>query len=87
MNEDPLFEKLKVKAADREYQVWERNSLSMDVYTQDFFIQKLIYIHNNPIQNKWKRLQYLKNMDIAVLCFMQPAKIDLVSWSIILINK
>ena len=53
MNEDPLFEKLKVKAADREYQVWERNSLSMDVYTQDFFIQKLNYVHNNPIQNKW----------------------------------
>ena len=54
MNEDPLFEKSKVKAADREYQVWERNSLSMDVYTEEFFIQKLNCIHNNPIQNKWK---------------------------------
>ena len=54
MNEDPLFEKLKVKVADREYQVWERNSLSTDVYTQDFFIQKLNYIHNNPIQYKWQ---------------------------------
>ena len=54
MNENPLLEKLKVKAADRQYQVWERNSLSMDIFTQHFFHQKLEYIHNNPIQEKWK---------------------------------
>jgi putative transposase len=54
MNEDPLLEKLKVSAADRQYQVWERNSLSIDIFSQDFFRQKLDYIHNNPIQNKWK---------------------------------
>lgn len=54
MNENPLLEKLKVKATDRQYQVWERNSLSMDIFTQHFFHQKLEYIHNNPIQDKWK---------------------------------
>ncbi len=54
MNDNPLLQKLKVKAADREYQVWERNSLSIDIYTQSFFIQKMEYIHNNPIQDKWK---------------------------------
>ncbi len=54
MNENPLLEKLKVKDADRQYQVWERNSLSIEVFSQKFFNQKLEYIHNNPIQEKWK---------------------------------
>jgi putative transposase len=54
MNDDPLLEQLKVKAADRVQKVWERNSLSIDLWTQKVFIQKLKYIHNNPVQSKWK---------------------------------
>lgn len=54
MNDDPLLSKLKVNASDREYQVWERNSLSIDVLSQSFFVQKLKYIHNNPVHEKWK---------------------------------
>ena len=54
MNEDPLLQQLKVNASDREYQVWERNSLSVDIYSQSFLIQKMNYIHNNPLQDKWK---------------------------------
>ncbi|MDB5283994.1 MAG: element-mobilizing transposase RayT [Bacteroidota bacterium] len=47
-----------VNAKDRKYQFWERNSLSIDLWTPDVFIQKLDYIHNNPIQEKWKLVQY-----------------------------
>ena len=53
MNDDPLRQQLKVKAKDRQYQVWERNSLSVDLFTEEVFIQKLNYIHNNPLQPKW----------------------------------
>ena len=54
MNEDSLLLQLKVKAADRQQQVWERNSLSTDIWNEKVFIQKLNYIHNNPLQPKWK---------------------------------
>ena len=54
MNEDPLLTQLQVKAADRQQQVWERNSLSIDLWSEKVFIQKLNYIHNNPLQSKWK---------------------------------
>ncbi|MBC7401456.1 MAG: transposase [Mucilaginibacter sp.] len=47
-----------VNAKDREYQIWERNSLSIDLWTQAVFVQKLDYIHNNPIQEKWKLSMY-----------------------------
>jgi putative transposase len=54
MNDDPLLASLQVKAADRKQQVWERNSLSIDLYSEDVFIQKLDYLHNNPVQPKWQ---------------------------------
>lgn len=54
MNEDPLLEKLQVNAGDRQHQVWKRNSLGIDLWSEKVFIQKLNYIHNNPMQSKWK---------------------------------
>jgi len=42
-----------VNAKDRQYQFWERNALSVDLWTPPVFMQKLDYIHNNPIQEKW----------------------------------
>lgn len=53
-NNDPNLQNYKVKAKDREYQFWERNSLGIDLWTEKVFIQKLDYIHNNPVQPKWK---------------------------------
>jgi putative transposase len=43
-----------VNAKDRKYQIWERNPLSIDIYSRDVLLQKLDYIHNNPLQDKWK---------------------------------
>ncbi len=43
----PFF---KVKAADRSYQVWERNSLSTELYSKRVLIQKLNYTHINPVR-------------------------------------
>ncbi len=34
------LEKFKVKASDREYQFWERNALSVDLWSRPVFIQK-----------------------------------------------
>jgi putative transposase len=52
------IEKYRVNAKDREYQIWERNSLSIDLWSGSVFVQKLDYIHNNPIQEKWKLATY-----------------------------
>lgn len=42
-----------VNAKDRDYQLWERNSLSIDLWNENTFIQKLNYIHNNPVKHPW----------------------------------
>jgi putative transposase len=43
----PYFE---VDAADRMHQIWERNSLSVDLFTESVFLQKFEYIHYNPVK-------------------------------------
>jgi hypothetical protein len=39
---------------DRNYQFWKRDPLAIPLSTLSIFEQKLAYIHNNPIQEKWK---------------------------------
>lgn len=45
----PLHNQLFVNTSDRKFQVWERNSLSIPLYSFNVFRQKLAYIHNNPV--------------------------------------
>ena len=57
-NADPILQTFKVNSKDREYQFWERNPLSIDLWSPDVFMQKLDYIHNNPLQDKWKLCEF-----------------------------
>lgn len=47
-NHKEVLEKFRVKASDRKYQIWERNALSVSLWNQGVFKQKLDYIHANP---------------------------------------
>jgi putative transposase len=54
IDEEP--EKLKpfhVGAKDREYQFWERNPLTSRLPTEEIIVQKINFIHANPIRGKW----------------------------------
>lgn len=39
-----------VNAKDRKHQIWERNALSVSIWTEAVFYQKLAYIHQNPVR-------------------------------------
>lgn len=45
-----LMSALNVGTSDRNYQVWERNSLSTPLTREYFIRQKLNYIHRNPVR-------------------------------------
>ena len=53
-NEPHKLSEFKVEAGDRTYQIWERNALGVQVYTDEVMFQKMKYIHENPIVEKWK---------------------------------
>ena len=39
-----------VNAKDRKYQFWERNALSVEIWSEKVFLQKLKYMHENPVR-------------------------------------
>ena len=43
-----------VNAANRKHELWQRDSLSVQIYSREVATQKLQYIHFNPISGKWK---------------------------------
>ena len=49
LNNPDLLESIRVHKHDRRFQVWKREPLSIELFTQNVFIQKLNYIHNNPV--------------------------------------
>lgn len=49
-NNPALLERFHVNAKDRSFQFWERNSLTVDLFSPIVLNQKLDYIHNNPVK-------------------------------------
>lgn len=50
-NSNPaMIEEFKVNKYDRAYQIWKREPLSVELRTHEVFIQKLEYIHYNPVK-------------------------------------
>jgi len=41
-------------AIDREYHFWQRDPLAVEITSRKMAIQKLNYIHNNPLQVHWQ---------------------------------
>ena len=45
-----LLEQCRVNKTDREYQIWKRKPLSIELSSEKVFLQKLEYIHYNPVR-------------------------------------
>ena len=43
-----------VNAANKKHEIWQRDSLGIEIYTGKVARQKLEYIHNNPVNGKWQ---------------------------------
>lgn len=43
----------KVEALNKNYEFWQRDSLAVQLYSKRMALQKLDYIHNNPLQEHW----------------------------------
>jgi putative transposase len=43
-----------VNAANKKHEIWQRDSLGVEIYTSKVARQKLEYIHNNPVSGRWQ---------------------------------
>ena len=49
-NDIEALENFKVNKYDREYQIWKREPLSIELISEELFKQKFEYIHYNPVK-------------------------------------
>ena len=49
-NNPELLAKCQVNKLDREYQIWKREPLSIELFTEDVYYQKFDYLHYNPVK-------------------------------------
>lgn len=57
------IDRFKVEASNKEYEIWKRDSLAVEIYSRKVAIQKMDYIHANPVTGNWK----LAREDIAYI--------------------
>jgi putative transposase len=69
-----LLSEFEVNAKDRKYQFWQRNPLSIELFTHPVFMQKLEYIHWNPVKAgicqipedyRWSSAAFYENGDAS----------------------
>jgi putative transposase len=49
-----LLEQYASSKADRKYQFWKRDPLAIPLHSDGIILQKLDYIHHNPVKEKWQ---------------------------------
>ena len=65
---------LLVNAKDRKYQIWERNARVTEIENNLIFEQKLSYIHNNPLQQKWQLCESPEDYKYSSAAFYSEGK-------------
>ena len=53
LKQDGSSKPYEVNAANKKHQIWQRDSLSVEICEVDFAKQKIEYIHFNPVSGKW----------------------------------
>ena len=80
-NRDELLAYFHQKALEskekKNHKIWE-NIQAKNVYSQEFLIQKLEYIHNNPIQPRWQLVEVRSLWKYSSACFYDEDKIPII---------
>jgi putative transposase len=53
LKENGISSLYEVNAANKKYEIWQRDSLGIEIYSREVAKQKLDYIHFNPLSGKW----------------------------------
>ena len=52
-----VLSEFEVNLKDRKHQFWQRNPLSVDLFSREVIEQKLDYLHANPVKGKWNLVE------------------------------
>jgi putative transposase len=63
------FEQAAQSSRKQKYRVWQEGFDARDVFSLDFLVQKLDYIHNNPCQQHWGLVEKPEDYRWSSACF------------------
>jgi putative transposase len=66
----------KVAVSNKEYEIWQRDSLAVEIYSKAVAIQKLDYIHANPVRGAWQLAKDDINYYYSSAMFYESGKND-----------
>ena len=50
--------KIRVSAANKKHEFWQKDALAIELYTPDVAYQKLEFFHLNPMGERWNLVEY-----------------------------
>jgi len=53
-----LLSSYQVNASNKKYEFWQPDSLAIPIYSRKVALQKLNYIHNNPLAKHWQLVKH-----------------------------
>lgn len=71
-----VLEQFKVQRKDRQYQFFKVRPLSVPLFSDKVALQKIAYIHDNPIQPKWRLATTPEDYRWSSAAFYTYAKLD-----------
>ena len=54
LSRDGKLSTYKVDASNKKHEIWQRDSLAIHLYSREVALQKLKYIHSNPLTEHWQ---------------------------------
>jgi putative transposase len=63
--------KFEVKSKDRNYRFWQDRSKYIELFSRDVIMQKMAYIHNNPLQEKWSMAEFPEDYEYSSARFYE----------------
>jgi len=71
LNHPKVLDFFKVNEKERAFRIWQRDPLAIKIISKSMLEQKLIYIHNNPLQEKWRLVKYAEDYEWSSAPFYQ----------------
>ncbi len=71
-----LLNNYKATQKDRIYHIWERRPKWIEVLNMPIFMQKLNYIHQNPVQKKWNLCKDILSYKWSSAAYYESGKDD-----------
>jgi len=79
-DEPETLSRYRVDASNKQYEFWQRDSLAIKLYSLSVAVQKLNYIHNNPLAAHWQLCNHPSDYPWSSADYYETGEDDRFGW-------